>query len=108
VGSAPGGELEVNWAKRCEEMLLTEHATPEQVKQFYTLPIRSQKHIVRNFDRKNKRQADPHRREKMKAARVKRNRQAQRNLTALENRIELQGILDDKVDLMIEEAINER
>jgi hypothetical protein len=59
-------------------MLLVEKATPEQVKQFYTLPIRAQKQIVRNFDRKNKRQSDPHRLEKMKAAQAKRNRQGER------------------------------
>jgi uncharacterized protein YcaQ len=67
-----------NWPKRIEEMLVTEHATPAQVKQFYALPVRSQKQIVRNFDRKNKRQNDPHRLEKMKAAQEKRNRQGEK------------------------------
>jgi hypothetical protein len=67
-----------NWSKRVEQMLLVEKATPEQVKQFYTLPIRAQKQIVRNFDRKNKRQNDPHRLEKMKAAQEKRNRQGEK------------------------------
>jgi predicted DNA-binding WGR domain protein len=96
-----------NWPKRIEEMLLAEKATPAQVKQFYALSIRAQKLIVRNFDRKNKLQNDPHRVEKLKAAAERRKRRYERQAkgarkpgldlsdpAVCENIIELQGITD--------------